>query len=183
MKRLLIVLPVVALLVAAIPGPFNSGEAEVPEESTPPERIEDLPPGSTYHIVFATSLLTDIDSTPAVPPSFPSFGGLDAADWLVTFAAFNAGRVPDWDGVATTWTAILSSDSVNARDRVTISGPVYNTNGDLVANGFSDFWSASADPLSATSFSWWNPGRNDQSKPASAGLLDFLFLRHPGRDG
>jgi hypothetical protein len=35
--------------------------------------------------------------------------------------------------------------------------------------------SASADWLSATSFSWWNPGHGRQGKPASAGLVGVPF--------
>lgn len=43
------------------------------------------------------------------------------------------------------WKAILSTSSVHAKDRITISAAVYNTNGEKVADDSTDFWDLSLD--------------------------------------
>ena len=68
----------------------------------------------TYQEVFVTSFTTAISTNTAVPPPFPGWGGIDAADWACTFAAYNAGRVPSWDGISPFWKAILSTNTVDS---------------------------------------------------------------------
>ena len=51
-----------------------------------------LSPGDTYHLVFVTSTTTNVDSDRSVPPLGPTtWGGIPAADWVVTFHADTAG--------------------------------------------------------------------------------------------
>ena len=119
-----------------------------------------LSPGDTYHLVFVTSSNIFISSNRTVPPAGATlFGGIPAADWVTQFhATVAAGSNPmglsalhystgnpngtAWDFLTPgPWQAVLS-DSVdgNAKDRIPITAPVYNTNGDLVATGHTDMW-------------------------------------------
>jgi hypothetical protein len=82
---------------------------------------------------------------------------MPAADWIVTFAVYNAScaappgldpaayfgmPLDQWDGVTPTYKAILSTLTEYARDRVPITGRVYNTHGELVATSLDQFWSS-----------------------------------------
>jgi hypothetical protein len=49
-----------------------------------------LQPGDHYQLIFATSFVTAIDTDTSVPPATPYFGGLAAADYTVTYAAWQA---------------------------------------------------------------------------------------------
>jgi len=108
-----------------------------------------LGPGDQYHILFATSNLTRVTGDTSVPPPSPTeFGGIAAADWDVTYHAAFAGLVPGWNGLDLVYRSILSIDGDNAVDRLSIVGPVYNTNGDLLANDAADLWDGSlANPV------------------------------------
>lgn len=111
-----------------------------------------LQPGDQYHIIFATSFVTVISSDTTVPPALPAFGGLAAADYTVTFAAAQAGLVPGWNDLDITYKALLSTNGNDARDRITITGPVYNTNGFLIANSAADLWESYCQMLWTGSF-------------------------------
>jgi len=103
-----------------------------------------LGPGDQYHILFATSTVAYVTNDTSVPPPTPAeFGGIDAADWIVTYRAAFAGLVPGWNGLDLVYRSILSIDGDNAVDRLSIVGPVYNTNGDLLANDAADLWDGS----------------------------------------
>jgi len=110
-----------------------------------------LQAGDTYQLIFATSFQTTVDSDPLVPPVFPRFGGLDAGDWIVTFAAASSGLpgLPNpWNGEDLVYQAVLSINGSDARDRLAISGPVYNTHGELIALDAGDLWDGSiANPV------------------------------------
>ena len=97
-------------------------------------------PGESYHIAFATSFQTSLSSNTSVPPSFPFFGGIEAASWNVTFAAFNSGLFTGWNGSDILYRAVLSDSTANAIDHTNIQGRVYNTNGDLLAVDAADFF-------------------------------------------
>lgn len=97
-------------------------------------------PGETYHIAFATSFQTRLSTNRTVPPSFPDFGGIDAASWNTTFAAFNAGLFSGWNGSDLVYRAVLSDSTADAIDHTNIQGAVYNTNGDLLATDATDFF-------------------------------------------
>src|SRR5712672_1097450 len=73
-----------------------------------------------YHTVFATSFVTVIDTNTSVPPATPYWGGLNAADFTVTFAAWQGGLLPNWNFSDIVYHAILSTNSHNAKDRLTI---------------------------------------------------------------
>ena len=103
-----------------------------------------LQPGDKYHVMFATSFNTNITGDPSVPAPFPFFGGLDAADWTVTYAAFLGGLLEDeWSGFDTVYQAVLSINGENARDRINVEGQIFNTNGDLIALDGTDLWDGS----------------------------------------
>ena len=112
-----------------------------------------LQPGDKYHVIFATSFQTAVDSVAIFPPAFPHFGSLEAADWIVTFAVYNTGQLPDWNTYDLIYTAILSTAETDARDRLTLQGPLYNTRGDLIATGEADLWDgAIANPVGYDEF-------------------------------
>lgn len=138
-------------------GVSDAGTAYVFETAPSPPSISvaDLVPGDTYHLVFTSSFESGITGSTTVPPNYPDFGGLAAADWIVTFDAFNAsyspplgltpaayfGSPPDqWDGLATPWKAILSTETETAGNRIPIIGPLFSTDGDFLAMRRNDFW-------------------------------------------
>ena len=129
-----------------IPDPLVSvRQTALAEMPVPPG----LDPGDTYQLIFATSFPTSVDTSHSVPPSIPDFGGFDAADWIVTFAAFNAGLpAPDdvpwlqgWNGEELVYKAVLSNEFVDARDRIGLEGPLYNTAGELLAADAAELFS------------------------------------------
>jgi hypothetical protein len=102
-----------------------------------------LTPGSKYQLIFTTGSTYRPSSHTVVPPASPNrFGGIPAADYQVTFAAAVAGWIPSWNGVDRLLSSILSTASSPARDRLTITAPVYNTHGELVANDSTELWSS-----------------------------------------
>ena len=112
----------VPLLVVALLGDVSNAQVDVPPE---------LAPGTTYNLIFATSALTR-PSGPVGSLRTDFFGGLVGADWIVTYWAHQA-KLPlteDWDGVSTIYTALLSDHGTDARDRIDLRGPLYNTNGE-----------------------------------------------------
>ena len=57
------------------------------------------------------------------------------ADYEATFAAWDAGWLPSWNGVDVVYTAFLSHGDLeprNARDRINLVEPVLNTRGEIV---------------------------------------------------
>ncbi|MEM9184902.1 MAG: hypothetical protein AAGB00_00230 [Planctomycetota bacterium] len=113
-----------------------------------------LAPGETYHLTFTTSTTHGITGSTSVPPgNFPAFGGVDAADWVVTFNAFSAGLLSGWDFQDPEWRAVISNDDEDAIDRVGIQGPVYNLLGDRVADSEADFFDGQINvPLNVDEF-------------------------------
>lgn len=93
------------------------------------------------HVIYVFNVGASISASTAVPPNLPYFGGLAAADWAVNYGAFGGGLLPDWNGLDIWYKAILSTPSVNARDRFPVLGAVYNTHGDLVAANYQQLWS------------------------------------------
>ena len=116
-----------------------------------------LQPGDTYHVAFVTSSVTALDSSRSVPPANPAiWGGIPAADWVVSFHAAIGGLpgTETWDFATPIYQAILSDPSIppggvppgtppGANDAVTrlnISGPIYNRQNELVATGKADLF-------------------------------------------
>jgi hypothetical protein len=93
-----------------------------------------------YHTVFATSFVTLIDTDTSVPPAMPYWGGLNAADFAVTFAAWQGGLLPNWNFSDIVYHAILSTNSLNAKNRLSIVGPILNTRNVLVASSWDNLW-------------------------------------------
>jgi hypothetical protein len=58
----------------------------------------------------------------------------------VTFAAWQGGLLPDWNFSDIVYHAILSTNSNNAKDRLTIAGPILNTQNVLVASSWDNLW-------------------------------------------
>jgi hypothetical protein len=65
---------------------------------------------------------------------------LAAAEYTVTYAAYQAGLLPNWSFSDILYHAVLSTNGHDVRDRVLISAPIYNMNGDLVADNASGLW-------------------------------------------
>ena len=120
------------LLCLALPAPATAQ----------PSGVE---PGESYHRIFVTSGTFGISSNGSFPPPFGDINGLTGADWHVTFAAFVGGLLSEWDGVATPYTAILSTSTVDANTRFPISGKIYNTQDEKIADDGADFWDGSLD--------------------------------------
>lgn len=85
-----------------------------------------LPPGSQYQLVFVSANGRDATSNNIA----------DYNQFVAQEAAANS-LLP-----ITTWSAIASTSTINAISNATTftSVPIYNTHGQLVANGTSDFW-------------------------------------------
>ena len=110
-------------------------------------------PGQQYHRIFASDLTTFIGVSGIFPPIFPLMGSLQDADFYVTQASNTAGLISGWNGTDTIYTAILSTSTVNAKDRFTLSGPIYNTNDELIANDAADLWDGTlANPIAYNEF-------------------------------
>ena len=146
-----------ALLVAAAPATATTVH--------PPGLL----PGDTYHRVFVTSnavIIDSFDPEPLYPANvgFPWIYGSKGADLYVSHAAENAGLLDNYEPYlydqfnnyigtqpVQPWKAILSTSGVNAKDHITVSGPIYNTNDELIANDAADLWDGSiANPINYT---------------------------------
>lgn len=87
------------------------------------------------------------------------FGGLSAADAICQSEADAAGHVQ-------TFKSILSTSGVNARTRVKIRSPIYNTNGNKLRDTYASLWSGSllssvgyhADGISGNRPTWTGTG-------------------------
>ncbi|MEZ6119851.1 MAG: PKD domain-containing protein [Pirellulaceae bacterium] len=102
--------------------------------------VPGLAPLDTYHRVFATNIQTRLTTSRRVPPSLPSFGGIEAASWVVTYFAFRAGVLKDWNGSDVVYRAALSDGTANAIDHTNVQGPLYNMQDELLAVGAADFF-------------------------------------------
>ena len=95
----------------------------------------DTGPNPDEHLIFATTDMID-----------GAFGGLESADMICQMHATAGGLVGEFK-------ALLSDDSNSAASRLTISGPVYNTANELVADGSDALWSgALTNPVAYTEF-------------------------------
>lgn len=105
--------------------------------ATPTHAVPYLPPsvapGSTYHLVFVTSTTRDGAST-------------NIADYN-TFVNNAAANNPVLTGtnVGVNYFAIASTATINANANAAVSDPVYNFNGDKVADNFADMWDGTLD--------------------------------------
>ncbi|MGD9724417.1 MAG: PEP-CTERM sorting domain-containing protein [Pirellulales bacterium] len=99
-----------------------------------------LNPGDIYHRIFVTSGAYSVTSSDVVPTDSSSFGGVAAADYNVTLAAYQAGLIPDWDGETIFYRAILSTSTIDARDHVDVQGAVFNMQDELIATSETDLW-------------------------------------------
>ena len=99
-----------------------------------------LVPGDEYQLMFVNSFDTFISVQTGSPPFLPFWGGLDAADWTVSFAASQGGLIDNWNQSDIIYKAVLSTQTETAFDRLDIQAPIYNTNGDLIAMDQADLW-------------------------------------------
>lgn len=103
--------------------------------ATPITQPPDLSPGDKYRLVFITSNRRDATST-------------DISDYN-TFVTNTANTIPALVALDTTWTAIGSTPTVNARDNTATSPliatglPIYTLAGLLVAADNADLWDGS----------------------------------------
>jgi hypothetical protein len=67
-----------------------------------------------------------------------NLNGLGGADIICNNAASSA-------SLTGTFTALLSSASVDAKSRITVSGDIYNTHGEVLANNATDLWDGTID--------------------------------------
>jgi hypothetical protein len=85
-----------------------------------------LTPGSTYFLAFVTVGTSQATST-------------NIADYD-NFVTQEANSISALVALGTTWKVIGSTTSVDAKDHISLAGPVYNLNGELVATGAEDLW-------------------------------------------
>lgn len=98
-------------------------------EAIPLPLPADLNPGDSYHLIFVTSTTTD-----------SNFGGLAGGDAYVQARANSAGI---GDAIGVSWLALLSQEvpgTVDAISRFNPTAPVYNMNGERIANNGTDLW-------------------------------------------
>ncbi len=88
-----------------------------------------LAPGDSYQLAFVTSV--DTNATSSDINSYNSF----------VQAAADAAGIGSSEGV--TWSAIASTSAVDANTNAVVSTKVFNMAGQLVANGYTDFWDGS----------------------------------------
>ncbi len=92
----------------------------------------DLLPGQSYRLAFVTSTTRDATST-------------SIADYNSFVAAVAAG-VPELAALSTTWTAIGSTSSIDARDNtltnpnVSVGDPIYRLDNTRIGNDNADLW-------------------------------------------
>jgi hypothetical protein len=107
---------------------------------------------SYFHWIFVTGNTYDVGVG-----GFVGTTARDFADYECTFAAWDGGMIPDWDGVERVFTAVLSHRNLptpNARDRFDIQGRLVNTRNEIVWNNADDFIVAIHDaPWTYTEFS------------------------------
>ena len=108
-----------------------------------PASLAGLPvPGSTYHLLFATSNTYRPSAIQTIPPPALQFGSIAAADWLTTDAA-HRGALPSastWDGTSPIYHSILSIAGDHARYRLSVVGPVLNLHGTQLATSHVDLF-------------------------------------------
>ena len=90
-----------------------------------------LNPGDEYHLVFVTREAID-----AINADINVYN-----DFAQNQAAMN----PELTGTSmgVTYSAIVSTPTVDARDNALIEAPVYLVNGTMIATGFADMWDGS----------------------------------------
>ena len=94
-----------------------------------------LNPGDEYRLVFVTSTSTNAASS-------------NIADYNAVVSSAANGS-PELAALATTWTAIASTSSVDARDNsntnftISLGAPIYRLDDTLVASDNSDLWNGS----------------------------------------
>ncbi len=103
-----------------------------------------LAPGTVYHRLWVTAFDYPVTTSSTYPP-VTGIGGLAGGDYNVTLEAYFAGQIPDWDGEQILFHAILSDGVTNAKDRLTISGPIYNMANELIAQDAADLWDGTID--------------------------------------
>ncbi|MEM6314524.1 MAG: hypothetical protein AAF743_10575, partial [Planctomycetota bacterium] len=103
------------------------------------------------HVMFATSFGTTPANTNSLG-SFGEFGSVETANNVVSSALFRAGLTTEYDALATDYKAVYEDPRVSrARwapndymdvvgDRFRTGKPIYNTNGDLIAESFERYY-------------------------------------------
>lgn len=130
--------------------------------------LPNLPAGSQYQLVFVTA--SSRGATSAAASDYNTF---------VTQQAAQNTALP-----YATWRAVISTPTLNANQNAptSLSVPIYNTNGQLIATGSSDFWFPTH--LAATNYdqfgllyntSVWTGSNPDgtAASPASASYTTF----------
>lgn len=97
-----------------------------------------LAPGDTYRLVFETSTVVD-----------PTSSGIADYNDFVTAAANSSAELA---ALGTTWTAIASTESINASTNTAtdpsvdgVGAPIFSIGGSEVASGNSDLWDGTID--------------------------------------
>jgi len=95
-----------------------------------------LGPGDTYQLVFVTAAKTN-----ATPPDINTYNDFvqtqaNNADIGIDSTAF---------GFDVTWKAIISTETVNARDNAVVQATVFNLNDQRVADDYNDMWDGDID--------------------------------------
>lgn len=101
-------------------------------------------PGESYQLAFVTSVGTAAAS-----------GEIGVYNDWVQAAAVAAGI-----GGGATWSAIASTEAVDANANAPVSTKVFNMHGELVATGYSDFWDGSHSVGVGIDYSEYGIGKN-----------------------
>ena len=131
----------VAAFLLACSVAASASAATIVDPQLPPPG---LAPGSVYQRLWVSTVDYPIFTSSTYPPS-GDVGGLAGGDYNVTYEAYAAGWIPDWDGDEILFHAILSDETTNARDRLSIVGPIYNLGNELIASDAADLWDGTID--------------------------------------
>jgi hypothetical protein len=101
------------------------------------------------YVMFVTSLNYAVNNANPYPPSFPSFGSIEAADYYVNSNANIAGLI-DWDGRSIIFKAVMSSQAMPALIRFNHLEPgkaILNTLGQPIVASFPDLFQGDSTTL------------------------------------
>ena len=95
-----------------------------------------------YHVIFVSS-----GTDAPVFPTHPGVNAIERTAYEVTLRAWSVGMAPDWDFVEASWRPFMSMTGIDVIDHMTIGGPIFNTQGQLVAADSDAFFHGANDGI------------------------------------
>lgn len=95
------------------------------------------------HLIFRTvDQYRPFENNTNIPPDIFDMGGNpEVNDWLGTLSAYIWGLLPSWDFIEIHHWAVLSTPTVDARDRIALQDvALVDVLGNVIVNDIGDFW-------------------------------------------